>query len=41
MRTVIAIAITVATIAAATAADARPHRVCHIRHGHRVCHIVR
>ncbi len=39
MKTVIAIALAAASLVAfATAADARPHKVCFVRHHHRVCH---
>lgn len=42
MKTILAVAIAAATLASiASSADARPHRVCYIRHHHRYCHIVR
>jgi hypothetical protein len=42
MKTILAVALVAATFAAfASSADARPHRVCYVRHHHRYCHIHR
>ena len=41
MKIIIAIALTAATFAAfAGSAEARPHKVCVVRHHHRHCHFV-
>jgi hypothetical protein len=41
MKIIIAAAFAAATLVSiATSAEARPHRVCTVRHHHRVCHMV-